>query len=70
MLDWLFEPLYYMQSCYGETIGELTCHTEATSYMTAPLFLIAVPTFLVTLISLEKISEKRRLKREAKEKWR
>lgn len=59
MLDWLVTPLYYAQSCYGQTIGDLECHIEASSFFTTPLALIVIPSFTIGILIVDRYRDRK-----------
>ena len=44
MIEWLFTPIFKTETCVGESISNVTCHTEP--FGIAPIILITIGAFL------------------------
>ena len=40
MIEWLFTPIFKTETCVGESISNVTCHTEP--FGIAPIILITI----------------------------
>ena len=44
MIEWLFTPIFKTETCVGESMSNITCHTEP--FGIAPIILITIGAFL------------------------
>jgi hypothetical protein len=66
MLEWLFTPIFKTETCVGESISNVTCHTEP--FGISPITLIIIGVFLGLLGIASFINKRKEKKMEKKQK--